>query len=228
LHVAESRHEDTGLTRNVVRLTDAIEQPATKIDPLTIEEAQAVLAAAKDDRLEALAVLAIGVGMRQGECLRLRWSDIDLKAGTLRVVKAKSRAGVRTVPLPGFVVDALKAHRARQREEVMAAKIWGDRDLVFTTTIGTLIERRNLLRWWHALTEGAGVGRRRFHVTRHTAATIMLNKGEDLAVISQVLGHSRLTVTHAFYARADAERLRGAANTMQGVFGDDDAEAVAD
>lgn len=207
--------------RNVVRLTDAPTQPAPHVDDaLSEDDVERVLDHARGDRLEALAVVALALGLRQGELVDLRWSDVNIKARTLTVRRAKTRAGVRSVPLPTFVVEALQAHHARQRVEIIAADIWGDRDVVFATTVGTKLGRRNLLRWWHALTIDAGVGRRRFHASRHTAATVMLNRGVDLATISKILGHSRINVTHDTYARAGAELLRSAADVLDVIYAD--------
>jgi integrase len=172
------------------------------------------------DRLEALAVLVLALGVRQGEALELRWSDIDLDKGVMDIHGTKTAASDRQVALPPFAVDSLSRHQARQRKERMAAKYWGDPDLVFTTSIGTEIHRRNVLRWWHDLTENrAGVGRRRFHASRHTAATLMLNAGVPLEVVSATLGHAGYAITTDVYAKVRPELQRTAADAMQGVLG---------
>ena len=208
------------VNRNAAALTRAPKKAGTKIDDaLDADEAAKVLAAARGDRLEALAVLVLAVGLRQGEALGLRWSNVDLRRASLRVADSKTDAGVRTVALPDFVVTALKAHRARQREERMASDVWGDPDLVFTTSIGTVIDRRNALRWWHELTIRAGVGRRRFHASRHTAATLMLNNGVPLEVVSATLGHAGYAITADVYAKVGTKLQRTAADTMQEVLG---------
>jgi len=107
---------------------DADRPRATKRESkvLDAEQALAFLDAAKADRLEALYVLALGVGMRQGELLGLQWHDLDLKAGTLSVERQlcevagklflappKTKKGQRQIELPAFVVAALKGHRER-------------------------------------------------------------------------------------------------------------------
>jgi integrase len=208
------------VTRNAAALTRAPRKAATRLDDaLDADEAAAVLKAASSDRLEALAVVVLALGLRQGEALRLRWSDVDLKPATLTVRKAKSDAGVRTIALPGFVVVALKAHRARQREERMASDLWGDPGLLFASTVGTLLDGRNVLRWWHDLTIRAGVGRRRFHASRHTAATLMLNNGVPLEVVSKTLGHAGLAITADVYAKVRPELQRTAADAMERVLG---------
>jgi integrase len=217
LAVAERRGK---VPRNVAALTEPPAKSSTKLDDaLDADEAEAVLTAAQGDRLAALAVLVLATGLRQGEALSLHWPDINLTAGTLRVTESKTPSGIRTLALPGFVVDALKAHRQRQREERMASDVWGDPGQVFTTTVGTQLDRRNVLRWWHGLTERAGVGRRRFHASRHTAATLMLNGGVPLEVVSATLGHASLAITSDVYARVGAELQRTAADAMEKVLG---------
>jgi integrase len=206
--------------RNAAALVDAPKKAAAKIDDaLDADQAAAVLVAASGDRLEALAVLVLAIGVRQGEALRLRWDDVDLKAATVRIQSAKSDAGIRTIALPGFVVGALKEHRRRQAAERIASRVWIDPGLVFTTTVGTQLDRRNALRWWHGLTTRAGVGRRRFHASRHTAATLMLNNGVPLEVVSKTLGHAGLAITADVYAKVRPELQRTAADAMERVLG---------
>jgi integrase len=209
------------VTRNVAALTDPPKGAGeSKIDDaLDADQAARVLAEASGDRLEALAVLVLALGVRQGEALDLRWPDIDLRKGTLLVHCTKSTASDRRIALPDFVVAALRDHQKAQKVERLAAPVWGDPDLVFTTSIGTRIHRRNILRWWHALTVRAGVGRRRFHASRHTAATLMLNNGVPLEVVSATLGHAGLAITADVYAKVRPELQRTAADAMQNVLG---------
>jgi integrase len=208
------------VTRNVAALTDPPKARASKQDDtLDVADAEAVLEAAKGDRLEALAVLVLTLGPRQGEILDLRWSNVNLDNAELDVHGTKSEASDRTVALPPFVVAVLRRHRAAQREERMAASRWDDPDLVFTTTVGTRIHRRNALRWWHELTTRAGVGRRRFHASRHTAATLMLNNGVSLEVVSKTLGHAGLAITADVYAKVRPKLQRTAADAMEDVLG---------
>lgn len=219
-------------------------------DSLTVEEVEKVLEAAKlveegrqwgspkrppsrrgeqrpdetpvmvPDRLEALAVVVLSLGLRQGEALELRWDDINLDEAWMDVRGTKSEASNRRVALPAFVVDALRRHRALQREDRLASTYWADPDLVFSTTIGTPIHRRNVVRWWHYLTEvRAGVGRRRFHSSRHTAATVMLNAGVPLEVVSATLGHAGIGITSDVYAKVRPEYQRSAADAMQALLG---------
>jgi integrase len=206
--------------RNAAALVRAPRKSDSKLDDaLDADEAAKVLDKAGGQRLEALGVLVLAVGLRQGEALALRWDELDLDAGTLNVREAKTDAGRRTVALPQFVVASLRAHRARQLEERLAAPYWDDPGLVFASTVGTKLDRRNVLRWWHDLTIASGVGRRRFHASRHTAATLMLNNGVPLEVVSATLGHAGLAITADVYAKVRPKLQRTAADAMQDVLG---------
>lgn len=206
--------------RNVVAQTAAPKKTGTRLDDaLDGDEASKVIAAARDDRLEALAVLVLSTGLRQGEALRLLWSDIDLDGATVTVRKAKTPSGVRTIALPALAVASLRTHKHRQNVERMAASAWAEPELVFASTVGTTLNRSNLLRWWYELTIKAGVGRRRFHASRHTAATLMLNNGVPLEVVSATLGHAGLAITADIYAKVRPELQRTAATAMDNVLG---------
>ena len=117
------------------------------------------------------------------------------------------------------MVIALRRRRARQLEERLAAPRWDDAGLVFTTTVGTQLQSKNAWEWWNKLCDRSGVGRRRFHATRHTAATLMLNNDVRLEVVSKTLGHSGLAITADVYAKVRPELQRSAADAMERLFG---------
>jgi integrase len=139
------------LQRNVAKLVKTPRATHRLVDPFTPEEARRFLGAIEGDRLEALYVLAIASGLRQGEILGLRWEDVDLAEARLKVrhalqrldgeyvlVEPKTAQSRRTIALPGIVVDALRAHRIRQAEERLSAETpWTPLDLVFTTERGS-------------------------------------------------------------------------------------------
>jgi integrase len=203
------------LERNVAQLVTPPRVPRTEIVPFTLEQARAFLDAVRGDRLEALYALVLAVGLRQGEALGLRWSHVDLEGAEIRVtaslrpidsrfredkrrgtrlqlVEPKTPSGRRVVPLPLFVIVALREHKVRQLEEQLAAgPRWrGNKlGLVFTTPVGTPLDPRNVSRAYREVLDQAELPPLRFHDLRHSAATIMLAAGFNLKTISEILGH---------------------------------------
>jgi integrase len=172
------------------------------------------LIAIKGNRNEALFHLALKTGMRQGELLGLKWSDLDWTKGILRVQRQvqrinnkgflfsepKTRAGRRSIQLGEFTLQVLREHYKRQGlEKVLAGDRWVENDLVFPSSVGTPIDQRNLQRTYASLVKKAGVQKIRFHDLRHTAASVMLNHGIPVIVVSRILGHSRPSITLDIY-----------------------------
>ena len=187
----------------------------SKVHALTIDQARHLLAAAKNDRLYALYVVVLMLGLRRGEALGLRWADVDLDAGTLRVEQQvirvpgkglvvsplpKTASSRRINHLPGFALDVLRQHRLRLlQERLRAGGRWREHDLVFPSSVGTPIEPRNLTRHLHRLCGEAGLKPERFHNLRHTAASIGFAEGLDPKMIQHMLGHSSIGVTMDTY-----------------------------
>jgi integrase len=141
--------------------------------------------------------------------------------GGLRSSEPKSDAGQRTLAMPDPLIVELRAHRAAQAAERLAAPVWADGDWVLTNEIGQPLDPRTDGRVFKALCRKAGVPERRLHDLRHSAATALLLADVDLATAGQVLGHSRVEMT-ARYSHVLADRKRVAANRMAGVlFGRD-------
>lgn len=185
--------------------------------------------ATEGDPLEALYVLAVTAGLRQGELLALRWGDFDPAAGRLSVRwvtgrgcverEPKSARSRRNIHLAPMAVAALQRHRKRQAEQRLAAVYWEDQDLIFANEVGRHIEAGNLLRrsFWPLL-ERAGP-RVRFHDLRHTAATLMLLQGVHVKVVAEVLGHSNITLTLATYSHVLPSLQAEAAARMEALLG---------
>jgi integrase len=203
--------------RNVVSFVAGSKAPR-RDDAFTTDEADAVLKAAAGDRLEALWVLAFKYGMRPTELMSLRWADVDLDTGTLKVAKAKSAAGVRDLPLLAGTLDALKVHRSRQvAERLEAGPLWQDTAHVFTRPDGRPLSHSLLGKRWHALLGLAEVADRRPYATRHTAATLLLEADVPLEVVSAILGHSGISITADVYAKVRADLKRRGLTKLDGV-----------
>ena len=124
---------------------------------LSPTQVRALLSAASGTRNESLYITAVHTGLRQGELLGLKWSDVDLDAGKLSVTRSlkvtangltfgapKNQASHRSVPLNKSVVSAMRAHRLRQNEERLSAPEWHDHDLVFPNRVGRPTDHNNL------------------------------------------------------------------------------------
>ena len=219
--------------RNVVEGASLPRVGQKEAQTLTPEEVRTFLQAAKHARLEALYVLAVTCGCRQAELLGLRWEDLDLETGRLTVRRQiqRSRDGSgmitgptknkksRTIRLGIFTVEALKAHRKRQAEEVASAKgLWKDPDLVFSSTIGTPLDPSNVVdRSFKPLLRGAGLPNIRFHDLRHACATLLLSEGVPVKVVQEVLGHSSVSVTMDVYSHVLPDMQEKAAAAMDGL-----------
>lgn len=222
------------VARNVARLTNPPRLERKEVVPLSPEAALRLLKAAKDDRLYALYSVALAIGLRKGEVSALRWSDVDMDAGTLRVTgtlkrmkgeglvrdEPKTSRSRRTVPLPGVCVDALRAHRIAQAQERLAQGArWKDLDYVFTTRVGTPLDPRNLTRQFQTACLRAGLPPTRFHDLRHTCASLLLAQGVQPRVVMETLGHSGISITMDLYTHVMPHQQREAADRMQQLLG---------
>jgi integrase len=201
-------------------------------------EARLFLKTARQDRLYALYAVALSLGLRRGEALGLRWEDVDLEEGVIRVRQAlhrvegklqfgpvKSDGSERAVAVPAPCLAALRRHKAHQDEEAEAAdKTWNKLGLVFTTGVGTPIEPRNINRHFARLTALAGVRTIRFHDLRHSCATLLYEQGVSVDNIQDVLGHSSPTITKMIYIEVSREVQRGAVDRLGHLFEDRDEE----
>lgn len=224
------------VSRNVASVVDVPNGPATTSRSLTVEQAGALLKAAKDDRLEALYITGLMLGLRPGELLGLPWSAVDFDSAVLRVTQSlkRERGGSgqvlligepktprsrRALDMPAPVVEALKAHRVRQAAERLAAGvIWRDTGLVFTTEIGTPIDPSNLRRGFSRLTKKAKLGHWHPHELRHSAASILSAAGVPIEVVADVLGHEGPRVTAAIYRHLINPTIAAAKTTMEATF----------
>jgi len=188
----------------------------------TPEQARRFLDAVKGDRLEALYILGLTTGMREGELFGLRWADVNLDAGAVYVVRQlKTRSARRQVLLASVAVDALTRHLANQREECrQLGPAWDEQGLVFPNTVGRPLHSSNFLqRSFYPLLERAGLPHIRFHDLRHSAATLLLGLGIHPKIVSEMLGHSQIGITLDLYSHVTATMQQEAVRAFEGLFG---------
>jgi integrase len=231
---------DGALPRNVAALVPLPKGQTAPVEPFDEAQLAAVLAEAISDRLRVLWLTMLGLGLRKGECLGLRWSRIDLEAGTVRIrkqilrerepstpdggrrrghlveVDTKTPESKATMVLPAALVAVLREHRKEQIRARLAARVWADEDLVFTTRVGTALEPRNVNRSWDAVCKRAGA-RCRVHDLRHAAASLAFAEGASIKEVQEMLRHSRESTTSNIYVHLLESVRQGTASKMDSV-----------
>ena len=204
-----------------------------EIRPLNRAQVRALFEAAREDRLEALYVVAVTAGLRRGELQGLKWEDLDLEAGTLQVQRTlsepkggyvfeapKSGKG-RNVRLTRKAMAALREHRKRQLEERMQkVGLWREQGLVFPSAVGTPLWGGNLNRAFKTLLKRAGLLHSfRFHDLRHTCATLLLRQGVNPKFVQELLGHRDVSLTLNTYSHVLPDMGGVAASAMDEALG---------
>ena len=241
----ESRHQAKGLGPKTVRNIHQIISSAMKLaqeqkliasnpaegcalprlehremQTMPLEQLQSFLRAARDSGVFELYYLGLATGLRRGELLGLKWEDIDLEQGDLRVrrqiaringgvVEAplKTKNAYRTLSLAEDTIDILKAQKKKT----------GSSPWVFPSPTGGPISPDSVLHMLHRVLKRAGLPRVRFHDLRHTFATLALQSGVDVKTVSGMLGHFSAGFTLDTYAHVTTASQRQAAKTMGSV-----------
>jgi integrase len=220
---------------NIADLVDAPRVRRQEMKALSPEEARSVLEAARDDDdLEALWTVALTTGLRQGELLALRWPEVELERGTLRVVASlvrlagqepqlaepKSQRSRRQVELSAGAVDSLRRHRAGAIEAALKVGRPYDRaGFVFRRTDERPLSVTTTWKRWRRLLEAAHVPPMPFHSARHSAATLLLGRGVHPKIVSEMLGHSTVAITLDVYSHVTPAMHREAARVMDELLG---------
>lgn len=161
--------------------------------------------------------------------LGLRWKDVDLEGGRLQIVatlqrtskglvmsEPKTSRSRRQVILTGSAITALRQHRKMQvGERLKAGPLWEDNDLVFPNEIGRPTDAGNLIyRSFRPLLKKTGLPPIRFHDLRHSAATLLMSKGVHPKIVSEMLGHSQISITMDLYSHVLPTMQREAVEAM--------------
>jgi integrase len=198
---------------------DGVDKPKPRrreMKTLTADQIRQLLEPVESTPFEALYYLAVTTGLRQGELLGLKWSDVDWSVPCLKVqrqlqrivgqglvfAEPKTAAGRRVVTLGPSATKKLRQHLQRQSEvrEKSGHARSQDGDLIFPSSRGTPMGPRNLLRHFKITLKKAGLPEIRFHDLRHTAASLMLQQGTHPKVVQERLGHSQISVTLDTYS----------------------------
>ena len=219
------------LPSNPVAKVRAPKVSSKPVDSFTRAQVGALMAKAAGHPLEPLLATAWQTGMRLGELCGLRWGDVDLDAGTVRVARTaasiggpvfmqdpKTEKSVRTIALPRATGAVLTAHRARQGEQrLRKGPAWQEHDLVFPTGLGTALHAGRVEKVFNALRDAAALPAHSFHVLRHSYASLALLAGVPLEIVSENLGHRDISFTKRVYAHVLLEAKHAGADLMDAV-----------
>jgi integrase len=235
-----------------VNPADAVRPPRPERPTVSIPDAQTVgrvLEAATGSRYYTALLVSATTGMRRGEVLAVRWTDVDLDGSRLRVIGTLQRVGHelvvselktdrsrRTVTLPPVAVEALRRHRREQNERrLLAGEAWVDRGLVFDNGLGGYVEPSELSHALRRAATKAGVPDLRLHDLRHSFATTLLAAGVHPKIASEALGHATIAITldtysHVLPGMGDvaAQAIQSAYEGVLPASGSEPSEAVLD
>ncbi len=215
---------------------DAVEPPRAKRTATIMpdpEDVNRLLAAADSNQYGAIVRFAVMTGMRVGEILGLRWTDVDLDARVLHIQQTcqwlprqgfifrqpKTATSRRSIALSSETVRDLRRHRQAQLEErLLLGPNYQDNGLVFVTSLGTPIEPSNLRRAWLKILAKSGLSHLRFHDLRHAHATLMLRQGVHPKVVSERLGHASVNITLDTYSHVLPNLQAQAAEQLDALF----------
>ena len=238
----ESKHQAKGLSPKTVRNIHqmigsaynlAMEQKLVSRNPtqgcalpkvehkemktLTADQLSAFFQEARDSGVYELYYLDLATGLRRGELLGLKWADVDLDRGVLKIQRAisrqngkvveaplKTKNAYRTLPLSADAISVLKMQKCKV----------GNSEWVFPSPTGGPMSPDSVLHMLQRVLKRAGLPRIRFHDLRHTFATMALQNGVDVKTVSSMLGHYSAGFTLDTYAHVTTDAQLKAAQTM--------------
>jgi integrase len=212
---------------------DAVERPKVETKQFRIfteEQARKFMMAAKGHPYEALFYLALTTGMRKGEILGLKWSDVDWEKKMLRVERqlqpvsfnggalapTKTKSGRRQIKLGKGLLAMLELHRQRQEtQKLLAGDRWKENGMIFTTSIGTYIDQTKVSREFKRILREADLPDIRFHDLRHTSLSFLLDRGTPVNTVQNRAGHSKASITTDIYGHSMAHSQDEAAEDIE-------------
>ena len=223
---------------NAVKPPKITRQEAAYLDA---EQINKFLEEISKDRWYTVFLFAFGTGMRLGEVCALRWENVDLEKGIVRVRESvrrvknddpagpktllliqppKTEKGKRTIPLPEGVLMELKKHKERQENlKLHIGKMYNEQGLVFTWENGRMIDPSYLSKYFRQVADKLGFKEVTFHNLRHSYASALLATGEHPKVVQELLGHSQVGVTLDIYSHVSPDLKERAAEKIDGFLG---------
>ena len=207
---------------NVCTLMDPPRVPTTHREPFTLAEARQILAhldVSRDPSEAARWLLALLLGLRQGEALGLDWGDVDEDRGRIHVRQALQRqTGRGLVLVAPKSASSLRSLPLLPQVSLALSLIPGDHDgLVFRSPTGGPRDPRADWGAWRGMLKSAGVAPRPLHAARNTAGSLLNAAGVPDKTVSEILGHAQVQITQSAYIRGDEARHEAALLALDGL-----------
>jgi integrase len=218
------------LGRNPTEVVDRPKVEQNEIQILTEEQVRQLLIASTNTRYGTFYYLALMTGMREGELLGLKWSDLDWDRGVLFVqrqlqriigqgrvlVPPKTKAGRRKIKLGQVTLNRLAAHRDQQNlQKAVTGDRWVENDLIFPNTLGKPMAFENMYNDFKRFLRQNDLPNIRFHDLRHTSLSLLLNMGTPVNTVQQRAGHSKASITTDTYGHVMARSQDEAALKLE-------------
>jgi integrase len=222
------------LKRLAVNPMLSVETPKQKKfrpSPLTMTEWRTLIQVAQEEPTmwHLMWRITLATGLRQGEVLGLSWDDFNPDTGAIYICNQlqrqtgnglvlkstlKADASARSIVLDEETLNLMKAWRIEQNAYRLRLGSWGRFELVFTNSVGNPMEPRKAAYRWKELLTKAGIADRRLHDARHSFATVLLQSGVEVKIVSHYLGHSDVRTTQNIYQHVNAAILNQTAKVI--------------
>lgn len=213
----------------------------TDVIVFTDEEIELLKEALRNHRYKAPILLDLGTGLRLGELLALKWTDFSEDFSSLKVQRTvrevnliaadrtkayttiiqppKTKNSIRTVTIPSKLKGILEEHRINQEEEkAEAGSSYCENNFVFSTELGKTIDSSNFRKTYKRILNKAGIPYKKFHALRHTFATKLFERDIPLKTVSELLGHSDISITANIYTHVMPEQKSLASEKLNDLF----------
>ncbi|KEH96120.1 tyrosine-type recombinase/integrase [Clostridium massiliodielmoense] len=212
-----------------------------KFTVFTLQDQNIFLNNIQGHKYEMAFILALGTGLRLGELLGLKWSDIDFDNNTLSVSRAikrttiinkqgerksqiieqlpKTKTSIRTVPIPTNIIEKLK--ESKQKHSVIKKEnedLYNNTDYIFCDKLGNPLDPKRIPRNFKSVLKKAGLKDIKFHSLRHTYATRLFEAGVPIKTVQTLMGHSDITTTMNIYTHVMPEEKNKAAEKINVLF----------
>ena len=223
---------------NPCELIPAPKYKAPEKNILSIEDINKINSFLIDEELkyQCIFYFAVLLGMRRGEIIGLKWSDINFNNNTILIQRAaalshnsnddyvitkepKTASSVRVLPLPLILIEKLKKLKKEQNLNILKlGDLYHNNNFIFTTWNGHIMNIHTPTNWWREFVDKHNLSRVTLHGLRHTCCSLMLKEGNDLTSISKTLGHSNLSTTLNIYSHMIEDNKKAAIDSVASYF----------